>query len=118
VYYLLVGSHYSLPGTRLQKLATLDNLEAVLAALPPPWQAKLSGITDIPGVFSRMEHVAAEQAQRVLRSSAPDIARAFAYLILRERDLRAVRAVLRGRHLGLATSDIRLTLQRTPAEVA
>ncbi len=117
VYYLLVGSHYSLPGTRLRELAAMDSLEAVLAALPPSWQTKLSGVTDIPGVFSRMEHAAAEQAQRVLRSGAPDIARAFAYLILRERDLRAVRAVLRGRHLGLATSDIRLALQRTPAEV-
>jgi V/A-type H+/Na+-transporting ATPase subunit C len=34
VYYLLVGSRYSLPGTRLQELAALDSLEAVLAALP------------------------------------------------------------------------------------
>jgi V/A-type H+-transporting ATPase subunit C len=54
---------------------------------------------------------------KVLRSSAPAISRAFAYLILRERDLRAVRAVLRGRHLGLAAADIRLALQRTPLEV-
>jgi len=51
---------------------------------------------------------------RVLRSSAPDIARAFAYLILRERDLRGVRAVLRGRHLGLSAADIRQALQRAP----
>ncbi|MDO9468719.1 MAG: V-type ATPase subunit [Thiobacillus sp.] len=114
VYYLLVGSRYSLPGTRLQELAALDSVEAVLAALPAAWQVKLSGIADIPGVFARMEQAAAEQALRVLRSSAPDIARAFAYLILRERDLRAIRAVLRGRHLGLAEADIRLALQREP----
>jgi V/A-type H+-transporting ATPase subunit C len=118
VYYLLVGSRYGLSGTRLQELAALDSLEAVLAALPAAWQAKLSGVTDIPGVFARMEYAAAEQGQRILRSSAPDIARAFAYLILRERDLRAVRAVLRGRHLGLADADIRLALQRTLAEAA
>jgi V/A-type H+-transporting ATPase subunit C len=55
---------------------------------------------------------------RVLRSRAPDIARAFAYLILRERDVRAVRAVLRGRHLGLANDDIRLALRRGPAELS
>jgi V/A-type H+-transporting ATPase subunit C len=116
VYYLLVGSRYSLSGTRLQKLAALDSLEAVLAALPPAWQARLSGVTDIPRVFARMEQTAAEQALRVLHSSATDIARAFAYLILRERDLRAVRAVLRGRHLGLLDADIRLALQRAPAE--
>jgi V/A-type H+-transporting ATPase subunit C len=115
VYYLLVGSRYSLPGTRLQELAALDSLDAVLAALPAAWQAQLSGVTDIPGVFIRMEQAAAEQALRVLRSGAPDIARAFAYLILRERDLRAIRAVLRGRHLGLAAADIRTALQREPA---
>jgi len=117
VYYLLVGSHYSLPGTRLQELAALDSVEAVLAALPAAWQVKVSGVTDIPGVFARMEQAAAEQALRVLRSGAPDIARAFAYLILRERDLRAIRAVLRGRHLGLAEADIRTALQREPAGV-
>ena len=114
VYYLLVGSRYSLPGKRLQELAALDSLEAVLAALPAAWQTRLSGVTDIPGVFARMEQAAAEQALRVLRSSAPDIARAFAYLILRERDLRAIRAVLRGRHLGLADADIRMALQSEP----
>jgi len=48
----------------------------------------------------------------VLHSRAPAIARAFAYLILRERDLRAVRALLRGRHLGLAAGDIRQALRR------
>ena len=116
VYYLLVGSRYSLSGGRLQELAALDSLEAVLAALPAAWRAQLSGATDIPDVFARMEHAAAEQALRVLRSTAPDIARAFAYLILRERDLRAVRAVLRGRHLGLAAADIRLALRRHPEE--
>lgn len=118
VYYLLVGSRYSLPSSQLQALAALDSLEAVLAALPAPWQALLSGVADIPGVFARMEHAAVEQALRVLRADAPDIARAFAYLILRERDLRAVRAVLRGRHLGLGDADIRQALQRTSAEMA
>jgi V/A-type H+-transporting ATPase subunit C len=117
VYYLLVGSRYSLPSSRLQALAALDSLEAVIAALPAAWQARLSSVSDIPSVYARMEHAAAEQALRVLRSNATDIARSFAYLILRERDLRAVRAVLRGRHLGLADADIRQALQRAPAEV-
>lgn len=117
VYYLLVGSHYSLPGSRLQELAALDSLEAVLAALPAPWKDRLSGISDISGVFARMEHVAAEQALRILRTHAPDIARAFAYLILRERDLRSIRAILRGHHLGLAAPAIRTAMRRNPVEV-
>ena len=117
VYYLLVGSRYSLSGARLRELAALDTLEAVLAALPAPWQTRLAGAPDIPAVFARMERAATEDALQVLRSRAPDIARAFAYLILRERDLRAVRAVLRGRHLGLPGDDIRLALRRAPAEL-
>jgi V/A-type H+-transporting ATPase subunit C len=118
VYYLLVGSHYSLSSARLQELAALDSLDAVLAALPAAWRTVLSGAADIPDVFTRMDHAAAGRAQRVLHSRAPGIARAFAYLILHERDLRAVRAVLRGRHLGLPGADIRRALQRTPAEAA
>lgn len=116
VYYLLVASHYSLSGSRLRDLAALDSLEAVLAALPAAWQTRLAGAADIPAVFARMEHAAAEQALKVLRSHATGFARAFAYLVLRERDLRAVRAVLRGRHLGLPDDDIRLALRRARAE--
>ena len=117
VYYLLVASRYSLSSRRLRNLAALDSLEAVLAALPAPWQNKLAGVTDINGVFAHMEYAAAGHALRVLHSRAPGIARAFAYLILRERDLRALRAVLRGRHLGLRDDAIRMALQRTPAEL-
>lgn len=117
VYFLLVGSHYSLNGARLRELAALGSLEAVLAALPQGWRARLAAATDIPAVFSIMDRVAAEHAQKVMRSNAPGISRAFAYMLLRERDLRAVRAVLRGRHLGLSAADIRFALQRTPLEV-
>jgi V/A-type H+-transporting ATPase subunit C len=116
VYYLLIGTRYSLSGPRLQALAALDSVEAVLAALPQPWRDRLAGTTDVPGVFMRMERHAATAARKLLHAHAPDLARAFAYLILRERDLRAVRAVLRGRHLGLPAPDIRLALQRTPFE--
>ncbi len=118
VYYLLVSSRYDLSSTLLQELAAPDSLQAVLAALPPAWRQRLAGVTEIPDVFARMEQAAADQATRVLRSGAPGIARAFAYLILRERDLRAVRAVLRGRHLGLDRAAIRLALRREPAEAA
>ncbi len=113
VYYLLIDTPYSLSPARLKELAALDSLDAVLAALPPAWRTLLSGSAGIPEIFARMERFAAAQARQVLRSRAADIARAFAYLILRERDLRAVRAVLRGRHLGLAAADIREALHRT-----
>lgn len=114
VYYLLVGSRYSLSSARLQQLAALDSLAAVLAALPMPWRARLADAADIPDIAARMEYAAAGQALSVLRSRAPGAARAFAYLVLRERDLRAIRAVLRGRHLGLADAAIRQAVRRAP----
>lgn len=117
VYFLLVGSHYSLTGARLRELAALGGLESVLAELPQEWRSRLAPAHDIPGVFAIMERIGAESARNELRSSSPAISRAFAYLILRERDLRSVRAVLRGRHLGLSGADIRLALHRTPLEV-
>ncbi len=113
VYFLLVGSHYSLGSMRLRELAALTRLEDILAALPAPLRASMEGVTEIPQVFARMERAAAASAQQVLRSGAPAIARAFAYLLLRERDLRAVRAVLRGRLLSLPTADIRLAMYQT-----
>jgi len=112
VYYLLVASHYGLPSSRLRQLAALGSLTEILAALPEALRRDMEGATEIPVVFNRMDHMAAEVASKVLHSGAPAIARAFAYLILRERDLRSVRAVLRGRHLGLPTGDIQHALHR------
>ena len=107
VYFLLVASHYSLPSSQLKMLATLGSQEEVLAALPEALRKRLAGAKDIPEVFLRMERSGAERASRTLYSGAPAIARAFAYLTLRERDLRSVRAILRGRRLGLPEADIR-----------
>ena len=110
VYFLLVASHYSLPPSLLRKLATLGSRVDVLAALPESLRKLLAGTNDIPEVFRRMERSGAELASKTLHSGAPSIARAFAYLNLRERDLRSVRAVLRGRLLGLPVADIRLAM--------
>jgi V/A-type H+-transporting ATPase subunit C len=114
VYFLLVASHYGLPSSRLRQLAALGSVEEILAALPDGLRRDLDGIMEIPLVFARMDRMASDVAFKVLHSGAPAIARAFAYLILRERDLRSVRAVLRGRHLGLSTGDIQQALYRVP----
>jgi V/A-type H+-transporting ATPase subunit C len=112
VYFLLVASRYSLPSSRLRVLAALGSTAEVLAALPEALRNLLAGVNGIPEVFATMERDAAEKAGKVLHSGAPAIARAFAYLILRERDLRSLRAVLRGRHLRLPVADIRLAIHQ------
>jgi V/A-type H+-transporting ATPase subunit C len=116
VYYLLVSSHYGLSNARLKELAALSSLEEVLAALPENLRRDLDGATTIPEVFDRMEHAAARSAAKVLRSHAAGVVRAFAYLILRERQLRGVRAILRGRNLGLGEELIRHTVGQLAEE--
>lgn len=118
VYFLLVASHYSLPSSRLRELAALGSHEAILDALPEPLRSVLREAPDIPAVFARMENHGAETAAKVLHSGAPAIARAFAYLILRERDLRSVRAILRGRALDLPADDIRVAMYQTTEGIA
>lgn len=110
VYYLLVAAHYRLSAARLKDLAALDSVEAVLEALPDNPRSLLSGVDGIPEVFSRMESAAAREAGRVLAGHDPALVRAFAYLVLRERNLRAVRGLMRGRHLDLDTDVIAQTL--------
>lgn len=110
VYFLLVASRYTLSSAQLRKLAALGSREEVLAALPESLRGLLAGVGNIPEVFARMERHTVDIARKVLQGGGPAIARAFAYLILREHDLRAVRAVLRGRLLGLPDADIRLAM--------
>lgn len=110
VYYLLVGGHYRLQADVLQRLVTQSSIEAVIAALPPALGRTLSGARSIIEVFCSLETDAAGRARQILHSAAYPLARAYAYLILRERDLRGVRAVLRGRHLRLSAASIQQAL--------
>lgn len=106
-YYLLVPASYRLGGRALAVLAQLGSFEEVLAALPPPYAGLLAGSRDTPEVTRRLERYAWRRAERVLRHEGFGLARVFAYLVLRERDLRRVRAVLRGRELRMAPPLIR-----------
>lgn len=110
VYYLLITTGYRLDSGQLKKIVAMPDLETVLASLPTSLAAAIAGSRDIPAITWRLEQVAARRAERILATATDPLARAFAYLVLRERDLRAVRAVLRGRQLRLPESAIRLAL--------
>ncbi len=110
VYYLLPGKGYRLPDTVLQKLVALDSLEAVLQALPPALKGITGTVRDIPEVFMRLQQAAAITARKVVGSQNHALTRCFAYLILREHDLRRARAVSRGYYLGLSTNNMRAAL--------
>jgi len=110
VYYLLITTGYRLDSDLLKKIVAMPDMEAVLASLPSSLAGAVADGRDIPAITWRLEQVAARRAERILAAAADPLARTFAYLVLRERDLRAVRAVLRGRQLRLPESAIRLAL--------
>lgn len=106
VYYLLVGRGYRLSGQLLQKLVTQPSMEAVMAQLPGHMARTLEGARSIVEVFRRLERVSRHNAARILAIGTNALERAFAYLILREQNLRTVRAIMRGRHLRLPLDNI------------
>lgn len=106
VFYLLVNAHYGLSLSLLKTLAAKADIAAVLSALPEALHARLAEATEISEVARRMEQRRLLLAENILRKSGQSFTRAFAYLMLRERRLRDVRAILRGRQLRLPLSAI------------
>jgi len=110
VYYLLPGPGYRLTPSLLRVLVGRDDVESVLASLPEPLAGLLAGAASIPEVGARLERAQLEHARAVLDRAGRPLARALAYLIVREAGLRDVRGILRGRRLGLPVDDIRLAV--------
>ena len=107
-FYLLVPSPYRLSTARLAALAQLGSLEEVIDALPEPLRERIQGAANPFEVTQRMEAASHEAAHATLHQAPSAFARAFAYLVARELDLRKVRAIDRARHLQL---DPELTQQ-------
>jgi len=110
VYYLLLTPGYRLTPSLLRELVGRNDIAAVLAALPDELARPLTGMDAIPDIASGLERLALEHARRVLDRERRPLARALAYLILRESGLRDLRAVLRGRRMGLPVDEIRLAV--------
>lgn len=107
VYYLLIPSHFRLGRARLRTLAQLTSMEAVLRALPRPYAGLVAGATTISQVRESLTRYGLSLAATALRHLREPLARAFAYLLLREHDLRRLRAVVRGQNLGLPAALLR-----------
>ncbi|MBI5782332.1 MAG: V-type ATPase subunit [Gammaproteobacteria bacterium] len=98
-YYLLIPSTFRLGSRELLALSQLGSFEEAIAHLPAPFSKWLAGAGNTSDVTHVLERESWRLAESVLRRSAFDLARAFAYLLLRERDLRWVRAAIKGKRL-------------------
>ncbi len=100
-FYLLVAAPFRLDGARLARLCKLESFEDVLGALPAPLEHTLAGARDIFDVTRRLESATVDTAHRVLKHADSALARALAYLVAREFDLRKLRALTKARLLHL-----------------
>ena len=109
-YYLLIpASHHLLP-QQLQQLAQCEKFDDAIASLPPPFDRLLADARNATEVTLKLERETWRYAANALRHSSFNVARAFAYMVLRERDLRRLRAIVRGRNMYMESAMIRTAL--------
>jgi V/A-type H+/Na+-transporting ATPase subunit C len=114
-FYRLLPSFRLLNRDRLLTLVNLNNAEEVVEALPPPLNTLLAGSTNLVEIQRRIGRHMAGQALRTLRYSHCGVARALAYLVLREIDLSTLFALIQGRLLNLPRDLVEIAVELTDA---
>jgi V/A-type H+-transporting ATPase subunit C len=106
-YYLLIPASHRLPQQQLQQLAQCASFEDAMGSLPAPFDRILAGASNTTEVTLKLEQEGWRIATHALNHSSFNVARALAYMMLRERDLRRLRAIVRGRNLRIGAPMIR-----------
>jgi len=109
-FYQLVPSFRLLHRDRLLKLVNIESFERVLESLPAPLNARLAGSINLIDVQKRLNGYVCEEALRVLRHGRSGVARALAYLLLREMDLFLLFSLIQGQLLELPAELIDIAL--------
>jgi V/A-type H+-transporting ATPase subunit C len=109
-YYLLIPASHRLQPQQLQQLAQCATFEEAIASLPAPFDRILTGVRNTTEVTLKMEQEGWRIANHAMRHSNFNVARALAYMMLRERDLRRLRAIVRGRDMRMDAPVIRAAL--------
>jgi V/A-type H+-transporting ATPase subunit C len=100
-FYQLVPSTRLLHRARLLDLVNRESLRQLLDALPEPLATRMADAEDALEVQRRIIAYQAAETRRILSQGASGVARALAYLILREMDLMRLFALVQGGLLGL-----------------
>lgn len=109
-YYLLIPASQRLSPQQLQHLAQSATFEDAIANLPAPYDSLLAGVRNTTEATLRLEFETWRISENALHHSSFNSARALAYMVLRERDLRRLRAIVRGHNLQLPPDMIRTAL--------
>ncbi len=106
-FYLLTTTGHKLRSTQLMRLAKLESVEAIVAALPQPYRGLLDGVTSISDMETIMEYHSLSIAARMLRQRENLMSRTFSYILLREAEVRFLQAVIKGKQLDFDAALIR-----------
>ena len=109
-YYLLIPSSHRLFPQQMQQLAQCASFVEAIASLHSPFDRILAGVRNTTEVTLKLEQESWRIASNTLRQGSFNIARALAYMMLRERDLRRLRAIVCGRSMHMGASAIRSAL--------
>jgi len=109
-YYLLIPASHRLLPQQMQQLAQRASFDDAIGNLPHPFDEILEGARNATEVTLKMEKENWRIADNILRHSNFNVARALAYMMLRERDLRRMRAIACGRSMQMGGDAIRAAL--------
>jgi V/A-type H+/Na+-transporting ATPase subunit C len=109
-YYQLAPSTLHLHRERLLALVNLPSRDRLLEALPSPLRELMEGAASTAEVERRMHAMTSSNLRSVVAHSRSAVARALAYLVLRELDLKRLFAVVQARLLHLDDSLLRIAL--------
>jgi V/A-type H+-transporting ATPase subunit C len=109
-YFLLIPASYRVSSRQLQQLSQQTTFDDAINNLPPPFSELLAGSRNPTEVTLRLERESWRIAAHALNHSAFNVARAMGYMVLRERDLRRLRAIVRGHDMNMNPAMIRAAL--------
>ncbi len=106
-FYLLTAVGNKLNSVELMRLAKMDSIEEVIAALPNPYQKLLSKVETVSEMETVMEYHSLSVASDTLNSNSSLVSRIFSYILLREAEVRFLQAIIKGKQLGFDSNLIK-----------
>jgi V/A-type H+/Na+-transporting ATPase subunit C len=109
-YYLLIPTHEGVSRTQLQSLAELSTVADVISQLPESIKLIIAEASSIFEIEQQLNRTIESHAWQTLRRQQFTLAKAFAYILLRELEMRRVLAIIKGKRLQLSADLIVSTL--------
>jgi V/A-type H+-transporting ATPase subunit C len=98
-FYLLTTTGNKLYSSELMRLARMNSIEELVAALPEPYRGLLANISVIADMETVMEYYSMSIAAAALHAKSSLLTSSFSYILLREAEVRFLQALIKGKQL-------------------